>query len=67
MDSIKTVTFFGKWNNLGLNIDKIYFHTKNSTNKLRLSLNHDNMILTSTNGIKFLGIFIDNNLIWKDF
>jgi len=56
-----------KQNSLSLNISKTYFiqFSSKSLNYLDINITYENNYITKVNGLKFLGLNIDNALSWK--
>ena len=61
----------GSWmraNKLSLNIDKtdyVIFHSRHKKSSYDISLLLDNKCITRKTRVKFLGVFLDENLTWK--
>ena len=55
-------------NKLSVNIDKtdyVIFHSRHKKSSYDISLLLDNKCITRKSRVKFLGVFLDENLTWK--
>lgn len=68
MDINSSMNIIIKWltdNNLNINIDKTYYLNYNNI-KNQLNIKHNGLSIKNTECAKFLGIYLDNKLKWKE-
>lgn len=65
-NTVKAIIKWLKINNLVINLDKTYFINFNDVLYQTMNINFEGHKLKSTNTIKFLGIWIDQKLNWKN-
>jgi hypothetical protein len=67
-EELKKLNIWMKTNKLSVNINKtnyVIFSSKQKTTKINLPVLFDDKPLKRVNVVKFLGIYIDENLTWK--
>ena len=67
-EELKKLNIWMKTNKLSVNINKtnyVIFNSKQKTTKINLPVLFDDKPLKRVNVVKFLGIYIDENLTWK--
>jgi hypothetical protein len=67
-EELKKLNIWMKTNKFSVNINKtnyVIFSSKQKTTKINLPVLFDDKPLKRVNVVKFLGIYIDENLTWK--
>lgn len=65
-NTVKTIIVWLQNNNLLINLDKTYFINFNNILYQSMNINFDGQKLKGTNMTKFLGVWIDEKLNWKN-